>query len=174
MVNMAVLSHATGGHVSAMRPLEARNELVPAVLVAVEKAPAMSADAFIERVREIAREHGYALAVHGSLQRDLDLIAAPWTPEAVSAQHLVDEICDRIPLHARPVNLYDDDHLEPNPEMKPWGRLAWSLAGCPAPWKYVDLSVAPRAGEAVPAFIGAAYRDVGRRWDEASSRGQNV
>lgn len=26
----------------------------------------------------IAREHGYALAVHGSLARDFDLIAVPW------------------------------------------------------------------------------------------------
>ncbi|MNQ84893.1 hypothetical protein D3C85_1000340 [compost metagenome] len=26
----------------------------------------------------IARQHGYALAVHGSLARDMDLIAVPW------------------------------------------------------------------------------------------------
>jgi hypothetical protein len=37
---------------------------------------------------KICQRHGYALAVHGSLARDLDLVAVPWatvvsTPEAV-------------------------------------------------------------------------------------------
>jgi len=27
---------------------------------------------------EIAREHGFALAIHGSIVRDFDLIAIPW------------------------------------------------------------------------------------------------
>lgn len=31
---------------------------------------------------EIARANGYALAVHGSLARDMDLIAVPWTDSA--------------------------------------------------------------------------------------------
>lgn len=39
---------------------------------------------------EIFKAHGYALAVHGSLQRDFDLVAVPWTdspstPDAVVA-----------------------------------------------------------------------------------------
>lgn len=39
---------------------------------------------------EIARANGYALAVHGSLARDMDLIAVPWidspsSPEVVIA-----------------------------------------------------------------------------------------
>ncbi len=35
---------------------------------------------------EITRKHGYALAVHGSLARDFDLIAIPWieTPSSHS------------------------------------------------------------------------------------------
>ncbi len=33
---------------------------------------------------EEARRHGYALAPHGSLQRDLDLIAVPWSEEAAA------------------------------------------------------------------------------------------
>lgn len=33
----------------------------------------------------VARELGYALAVHGSLARDLDIIACPWTETATSA-----------------------------------------------------------------------------------------
>lgn len=107
---------------------------------------------YVERIRAIAREHGYAVGVHGSLARDLDLLAVPWMVEAVSAQALVSAICEGMGLRERAVNLYGDPdpRIGPNPEPKPWGRLAWSLAGCPPSWKYVDLSVAPRAGEAVP------------------------
>jgi hypothetical protein len=110
---------------------------------------------FIERVREVARNHGYAIGVHGSQKRDLDLMAMPWTPEACSAQDLVDAISEELDLHQRAVNLYaepDGPRVMPNPEPKPWGRLAWSLDGCPSHWKYVDISVAPRAGEAVPVI----------------------
>jgi hypothetical protein len=29
-------------------------------------------------IREVARSCGYAIAVHGSMQRDLDIVAVPW------------------------------------------------------------------------------------------------
>lgn len=103
---------------------------------------------FLARVREVARDCGYAVAVHGSEARDLDLVALPWTVEAVSAQDLVDRLCEAVPMVA-----YDQPaFMTSNPEAKPWGRLGWSLAGCPD-HKYVDLSVAPRAGESVPLIV---------------------
>lgn len=37
----------------------------------------------------VARANGYALAVHGSLARDMDLIAVPWTAEAASPEEVV-------------------------------------------------------------------------------------
>ena len=39
----------------------------------------------INRIRKLAREVGYAVCVHGSLKRDFDLIAVPWTPRTESA-----------------------------------------------------------------------------------------
>ena len=33
-------------------------------------------------LKEIAEEHGYALALHGTLGRDLDLIAVAWVEDA--------------------------------------------------------------------------------------------
>ena len=108
---------------------------------------------FIGAVRHVARQHGYAIGVHGSMARDLDLIAIPWTVDAVSATALVDAICEALNLTERRANTYadpDGPRVMPNPEPKPWGRLGWSLDGCPPDWRYVDLSVAPRAGEAVP------------------------
>lgn len=44
---------------------------------------------FIEEMRSVARSHGYALAVHGSLARDLDLIAVPWQKECSGADALI-------------------------------------------------------------------------------------
>lgn len=104
---------------------------------------------FLERMRAVARECGYAIAVHGSEARDLDLIAAPWTPEATSADRLITRLCEELPL----IEIPPEPPVAFNPEMKPWGRIAWSLAGCPD-HKYVDLSVAPRAGEPVPLVSG--------------------
>jgi hypothetical protein len=102
------------------------------------------------RIRAVARDCGYAIAVHGSTTRDLDLVAVPWSVEAVSAQDLVDTLCDVIPLVAKP----SEWPIAPNPESKPWGRLSWALCGVTGV-EYVDLSVAPRAGEAVPVTVWA-------------------
>lgn len=85
---------------------------------------------------EVAQHLGYALAIHGSLQRDMDLIAVPWTDEARPAVELVwriKEVC-----HGYIVGGRDGR----DPAQKPHGRLAWSIhldAG-----NYIDLSVMPR------------------------------
>ena len=40
-------------------------------------------------LKEIAKEHGYNLVIHGSLNRDLDLIAIPWVDSPKSELELV-------------------------------------------------------------------------------------
>lgn len=40
----------------------------------------------------IAKAHGYALSVHGSMTRDFDLIAVPWTDHAGDPYPMVDEM----------------------------------------------------------------------------------
>jgi len=89
---------------------------------------------------EVAHEHGYAIAVHGTLARDLDILAAPWVDEASSPADLV------AALYAR-VCSYAWDQQEPmGPTSKPHGRLAWTiLLGGGA---FIDLSVMPRQGTA--------------------------
>ena len=111
-------------------------------------------ETFLARVRAVARDCGYAIGVHGSEARDLDLVAVPWAVEAVSAQDLVDALCAIVPLAVRE----EPWPFVPSPEPKPWGRLGWTLHGCPD-HQYVDLSVAPRAGEAVPVIH---WRDASR------------
>lgn len=89
-------------------------------------------------VWEIARECGYSVGLHGSMKRDCDLIAAPWIDEAVSAEVLVNRLCEGL-----------DAFILGNPEpvRKPHGRLAWALQIRDAYKKHIDLSVMPRARE---------------------------
>ncbi len=44
-------------------------------------------------LRATARASGYALGLHGSLCRDLDLIAVPWRRGAVKSATLVTRLC---------------------------------------------------------------------------------
>ena len=46
-------------------------------------------DATLPAIREAAKFQGYAVAVHGSLKRDIDLIAVAWTDQAKPAPELV-------------------------------------------------------------------------------------
>lgn len=95
----------------------------------------------IDDIRAIAREHGYAIAVHGSLrrERDIDLLAVPWIKEAHAPRTLMRAINELAYLSR--VKEHDKD------KPKPHGRLGfvWLIKfrgkDCPA---YVDLSVMPR------------------------------
>jgi hypothetical protein len=94
-------------------------------------------------IRVVAKDLGYALALHGSLRSDLDVIAVPWTEEAADEETLVKAICEAAGgfiLTDRPVS-----------DM-PHGRRAWTihLGGCSATVPpdqratYIDLSVMPK------------------------------
>jgi hypothetical protein len=47
-------------------------------------------------VVDVGREHGYAMGLHGSLARDLDVIAAPWVHEPSDPGDVVADICHRL------------------------------------------------------------------------------
>ena len=46
----------------------------------------------LESLRKTCLDYGYALAVHGSCSRDMDLIAVAWTDSAIKPDLLIDEI----------------------------------------------------------------------------------
>lgn len=48
--------------------------------------------AMYPRLAEIVRAHGYALAVHGTLQRDMDLTCIPWAESPSDPASVVQSI----------------------------------------------------------------------------------
>lgn len=82
---------------------------------------------------EIARKHGYALAVHGSMARDFDLICVPWIDEPAEPTVVVDEI----------QNTFYTRAVGGPPSNREHGRVVYSLAigfgEC-----FLDLSFMPR------------------------------
>lgn len=57
-----------------------------------------SVNAIIDRIRTVARDIGWAVGVHGSLVRDIDLIATPWTAASVPYQDFYTALIERVPL----------------------------------------------------------------------------
>lgn len=92
-------------------------------------------------IRDAAQAHGYAIGLHGSTRRDLDLIAAPWRAGASDADTLAHAIAQAACGITRAV-AYDW-------EAKPAGRLATSIPICWTAWHgqpgagHIDLSVMP-------------------------------
>ncbi len=102
-------------------------------------------DALLPALRYRAESFGYAICVHGSLKRDIDLVAVPWRESAPSAESLVAalmKLCEAVLGVARLRKHYI------NPALRPHGRKAWAIylthldAG-----PYLDLSVMPAANE---------------------------
>lgn len=95
----------------------------------------------IDEIRAIGREHGYAIAVHGSMrrERDIDLIAAPWVKWAHSPRTLMRAINELTYLSR--VKEHDNDPPKPHGRLGFIWIIKFRAADCPA---FVDLSVVPR------------------------------
>jgi hypothetical protein len=91
------------------------------------------------KLERIAWRYGYALALHGSMARDLDLIAIPWTDDAAEPEKLLAAFCKFIANKA-------DVKLEPDMPGKrmPHGRIAYVIP-IGHDGHYIDLSIMPRS-----------------------------
>jgi hypothetical protein len=90
------------------------------------------------KLGRIAMRYGYALALHGSMSRDLDLIAVPWTDDAESPEKLL-KAFQRFIVEKAHVKLSGKLH----PTKKPHGRVAYSLS-IGHDGHYLDVSIMPR------------------------------
>lgn len=94
---------------------------------------------------QIAKDHGYSLAVHGSLHRDFDLVAIPWIEEASEPLELIRAFKES----TRCVTSHEDfDELQPDckPTIKPHGRIGYTLhvTNRGMYGGYLDVSVMPK------------------------------
>ena len=87
------------------------------------------------QLAELTRRHGYALAIHGSLGRDFDLIAVPWTENPSPKEAVIADICESFAI--REVG---------EPGIKLHGRVAHTLSlsfgECALDFSFMPLSLA--------------------------------
>lgn len=86
-------------------------------------------------IRRVAKRCGYAIGVHGSMTRDFDLIAVPWTEEATDDYTLIEEIRKKLKAFVGAGGCATK---------KPHGRRAWVICLDAESRAYLDISVIPR------------------------------
>ncbi len=111
----------------------------PSARAYIRRARAAEVAVFIElvlpHVEAAARICGYAIARHGSHERDLDLVAVPWVADAVKPADLVIAVAAAIRQRTGwgiPIS---------DGEPKPHGRIAITIGASGS--FHVDLSVMP-------------------------------
>ena len=95
-------------------------------------------------LRYRAESCGYAIGTHGSLRRDIDLIAVPWRESATSPESLVKCLADVVQaVHG--CSGLDAAQFILGPTEKPCGRQAWAIHLSPdmGAGPYLDVSVMP-------------------------------
>lgn len=89
-------------------------------------------------IREVARNKGYAIAVHGSLANDIDLLAVPWIETADPPSELIAAIQGAVAAVLGTCAILD----ESKPGDKPHGRLGVTYV-LPQTHVYIDLAIMP-------------------------------
>ena len=96
----------------------------------------------IDGLTEIAHAHGYALALHGSMTRDLDIVCVPWAEDVKPAEEMLAEMALQFSWVG---GGEEGSGVVQGPTEKPHGRRAWSIVlGSGA---YFDVSVTPMAAK---------------------------
>lgn len=96
----------------------------------------------LPRIRAAAKELGYAVAIHGTLTRDLDLLAVPWVDEAAEPMTLVNMIRDSVGGYVIGDRTDERGYISEHPTDQPHGRMSWNI--CWGGKALIDLSVMPR------------------------------
>lgn len=71
-------------------------------------------------LRQAAMDCGWALALHGSLSSDMDIMAMPWVENAATANEMVERIIDCFGFCRPP-------HCEVDKKSKPNGRVVYTI-----------------------------------------------
>ena len=104
-------------------------------------------DLILPSMRRVAKEAGYALTVHGSLNRDIDLVAVPWREFNVwTRDTLLDALVGAVRAVTGRCSCSEKEWTA-----KPHGRAAKILlAWCGESTAQLDLSVMPATATEKP------------------------
>lgn len=95
----------------------------------------------LPKIREAGKALGYALAIHGTMARDLDILAVPWVEDAASPEELIAAIQAAVGGFVFG-DLSKRGGVDAEPTKQPHGRLSWNICWGGRP--FIDLSVMPR------------------------------
>lgn len=110
------------------------------------------------QLKEIAKEYGYNLVVHGSMARDLDLIAIPWVDDPKPEDEMIQAFCEWLSSsltvksefpHLKPTRLpggrnnYVIDLNRGGYKKNKEGLIIDPLEFVEDPQYYIDISVTP-------------------------------
>lgn len=109
-------------------------------------------------IRAAAKEMGYAIAVHGTMQRDLDLLAVPWVEDAKSPRELVEMVAMAVDGFVIG-DVHDRGKVSQEPTVQPHGRLSWNICWGGNP--FIDLSVIPPGKSQEHAAMREGVTEVG-------------
>ena len=118
---------------------------------------------YYEILKDIAKRYGYNLLLHGSMNRDLDLVAIPWSDECGDEFEMIKKMAER--LHGRNLN-YKEQY---NFSILPGNRHNYVIhLNRSRTWQhtldgqyYLDISVVPTGQQ-----VAAATADIKRERDE--------
>lgn len=115
---------------------------------------------FFEKLKPVAKEYGYNLCVHGSMNRDMDLIAFPWGGEAKPHLQMVEEFKNLLGGQFNQVNNEGDiGELRPNGSWKYiiniWRNKPFSAQTDKQ--YYVDVNVFPAPSESASTRQGLVW-----------------
>lgn len=115
-----------------------------------------------EPLKEIALKYGYNLVLHGSLNRDMDLIAIPWSEDIRDVDDMINEFCEYIGGKIQLFNCKREDNGSITGDRftpKPHGRIVYVInifrggyfegdgfhetTFFKDPQTYIDISVTP-------------------------------
>jgi len=102
-------------------------------------------------LREIASDYGYALTLHGSMTRDLDLVAIPWSEEVKPVEEMLKKFQES-------VGFLDESPTFEDYELKPHGRRAYHVIMGTG---YADISVMPCSKKSEDKTLGNAKEVAG-------------
>lgn len=87
------------------------------------------------KLAEVFRLHGYALAVHGSVISDFDLIAVPWIDAAADPQTVIDDVCKKLAV----LDITRSKDADSRPHGRKSYKLHMSFGDCA-----LDISFTPK------------------------------